>query len=200
MTPDLRVYSCAFSAFWQDRRAVRAVVTPGSRSSGERGDLAIFPGIGRKFDALRNRRTSDVGDGSIASVGLSWHVGFTPDSGRIAITVFKYRDTAMKAMTENPQDRGAAAAKLAEAFGGKMEAAYWFSSAGDYDGMVVWLLPNDQATEALNMMTRASGNFSRRRGRLIGRASPGGGKSRVWQIPRPAQSYRGARTLFRAGQ
>jgi uncharacterized protein with GYD domain len=51
----------------------------------------------------------------------------------------------MKAMTENPQDRGAAAAKLAEAFGGKMEAAYWFSSAGDYDGMVVWLLPNDQA-------------------------------------------------------
>ena len=112
ITPDLRVYSCAFSAFWQDRRAVRAVVTPGSRSSGERGDLAIFPGIGRKFDALRNRRTSDVGDGSIASVGLSWHVGFTPNSGRIAITVFKYSDTAMKAMTENPQDRGAAAAKL----------------------------------------------------------------------------------------
>jgi len=28
--------------------------------------------------------------------------------------VFKYSDTAMKAMTENPQDRGAAAAKLAE--------------------------------------------------------------------------------------
>jgi uncharacterized protein with GYD domain len=79
------------------------------------------------------------------------------------ITVFKYSDTAMKAMTENPQDRGAAAAKLAEAFGGKMEAAYWFSSGGDYDGMVVWLLPNDQAAEALNMMTRASGNFSNTR-------------------------------------
>jgi len=79
------------------------------------------------------------------------------------ITVFKYSDTAMKAMTENPQDRGAAAAKLAEAFGGKMEAAYWFSSAGDYDGMVVWLLPNDQAAEALNIMTRASGNFSNTR-------------------------------------
>ena len=100
---------------------------------------------------------------TIASVGLSWHVGFTPNSGRIAITVFKYSDTAMKAMTENPQDRGAAAAKLAEAFGGKMEAAYWFSSGGDYDGMVVWLLPNDQAAEALNMMTRASGNFSNTR-------------------------------------
>ena len=43
------------------------------------------------------------------------------------ITVFKYSDTAMNAMTENPQDGGAAAAKLAEAFGGKMEAV-WFSS------------------------------------------------------------------------
>ena len=79
------------------------------------------------------------------------------------ITVFKYSDTAMKAMTENPQDRGAAAAKLAEAFGGKMEAAYWFSSGGDYDGIVVWLLPNDQAMEAINMMTRATGNFSNTR-------------------------------------
>jgi uncharacterized protein with GYD domain len=74
-------------------------------------------------------------------------------------TVFKYSDTAMKAMTEIPQDRGAAAAKLAEAFGGKLEAAYWFSSGGDYDGMVVWLLPNDQAAEALNMRMRASGNY-----------------------------------------
>ena len=27
---------------------------------------------------------SDVSVGSIASVGLSWHVGFTPDSGRVA--------------------------------------------------------------------------------------------------------------------
>jgi uncharacterized protein with GYD domain len=56
------------------------------------------------------------------------------------ITMFKYSDTAMKAMTENPQDRGAAAAKLAEAFGSRFS-----SGGGDYDGMVVWLLPNDQA-------------------------------------------------------
>ena len=27
---------------------------------------------------------SDVSVGSIASVGLSWHVGFTPNSGRVA--------------------------------------------------------------------------------------------------------------------
>jgi uncharacterized protein with GYD domain len=75
------------------------------------------------------------------------------------ITMFKYSDTAMKAMTEIPQDRGAAAAKLAEAFGGKIETGYWFSSGGEYDGMFVWLLPNDQAAEALNMKLRASGNY-----------------------------------------
>jgi uncharacterized protein with GYD domain len=76
------------------------------------------------------------------------------------ITVFKYSDTAMKAMTEIPQDRGAVAVKLAEAFGGKIEAAYWFSSGGgDYDGLFVWLLPNDEAAEALNMRLRASGNY-----------------------------------------
>jgi uncharacterized protein with GYD domain len=66
----------------------------------------------------------------------------------------------MKAMTENPQDRSAVAAKLADAFGGEMEAAYWFSSGSDYDGMVIWLLPNDVAGTAMNMTTRSSGNFS----------------------------------------
>jgi uncharacterized protein with GYD domain len=72
--------------------------------------------------------------------------------------VVKYSDPAMKAMTEIPQDRQAVAAKLAEAFGGKIEAAYWFPG-GDYDGIFVWLLPNDQAAEALNMRLRASGNY-----------------------------------------
>ncbi len=40
------------------------------------------------------------------------------------IAFFKYSDTAVKAMTENPQDRSAQIAKLAESFGGKLEAAY----------------------------------------------------------------------------
>ena len=39
------------------------------------------------------------------------------------IAFFKYSDTAVKAMTENPQDRSAQIAKLAESFGGKLEAA-----------------------------------------------------------------------------
>ena len=77
------------------------------------------------------------------------------------ITVFKYSDTATKAMTENPQDRGAAAAKLAEAFGGKMEAAYWFSAGSEYDGMVIYALPDDVTAEAQGLFARATGNFAK---------------------------------------
>jgi hypothetical protein len=47
---------------------------------------------------------------------------------------FKYTDSAVKAMTENPQDRSGPAAKLAESFGGKMEAAYWFPAGSEYFG------------------------------------------------------------------
>ena len=42
------------------------------------------------------------------------------------VAFFKYSETAVKAMTEIPQDRAAQAADLAKSFGGKMEAAYWF--------------------------------------------------------------------------
>jgi uncharacterized protein with GYD domain len=36
------------------------------------------------------------------------------------VALFKYSDSAVKAMMENPQDRSAQGAKLAESFGGKM--------------------------------------------------------------------------------
>jgi hypothetical protein len=39
------------------------------------------------------------------------------------VEFFNYSDSAVKAMTENPQDRSAQAAKLFESFGGKMENA-----------------------------------------------------------------------------
>ena len=59
------------------------------------------------------------------------------------LSFFKYNDTAMKAMTENPQDRSAQIAKLAESFGGKLEAAYWFAAGGEYDGMVIQTFPDE---------------------------------------------------------
>jgi uncharacterized protein with GYD domain len=76
------------------------------------------------------------------------------------IGYFKYTDAAMKAMTENPQDREAAGRKLAETFGGKLDAIYWTAS-GDYDGFVIWEWPDDVTAEASNMLARATGNFSK---------------------------------------
>src|ERR1700745_2130471 len=71
---------------------------------------------------------------------------------------FKYTDSAVKAMTENPQDRSAQAAKLAESFGGKMEAAYWFPAGSEYDGMVINAFPDDMTVEAQGLFARATGN------------------------------------------
>ena len=43
---------------------------------------------------------------------------------------FKYSDSAVKAMTDNPQGRSAQAAKLFESLGGKIENTYWFPTSG----------------------------------------------------------------------
>ena len=77
------------------------------------------------------------------------------------IGLFKYTDAATKAMTENPQDRAAQAAKLYESFGGKLESIYFFATGGEYDGFVVSQMPDDMTSEALNLMVRSTGNFAR---------------------------------------
>jgi uncharacterized protein with GYD domain len=75
------------------------------------------------------------------------------------ILYFKYSDSAVKAMTENPQDRAAQAAKLYESFGGKMESIYWYPSGGEYDGFAIGQAPDDVTAEAQSLMLRSSGNF-----------------------------------------
>ena len=52
-------------------------------------------------------------------IGLAMPAAAQQSMHRYA-TFFKYSDEAMKAMMEHPQDRQAAAAKLAEEFGGKL--------------------------------------------------------------------------------
>lgn len=80
------------------------------------------------------------------------------------ITYFRYSDTAIKAMTENPQDRAAQIAKLYKSFGGKMESAYWLPSGSEYDGMVIGQFPDEVSAEALNLMVRAGGNLTKTTG------------------------------------
>ncbi len=57
------------------------------------------------------------------------------------VIFFKYTDQAIKAMTDNPQDRAAAASKPAEAFGGKFEALYYFPMGGEFDGTAIHQAP-----------------------------------------------------------
>ena len=75
--------------------------------------------------------------------------------------LFKYKNQAVKAMTENPQDRAAAAAKLSESLGGKMESIYFFTNNGDYDGITIGQVPNEAAQEALILILRSTGNFAK---------------------------------------
>ena len=77
------------------------------------------------------------------------------------LAFFKYSDTAVKAMTENPQDRSAQAAKLAESFGAKMEAIYWVTAGSEYDGIAIMAYPDEMTSEAQNLFLRATGNFTK---------------------------------------
>jgi uncharacterized protein with GYD domain len=77
------------------------------------------------------------------------------------IVLFKYADNAVKAMTENPQDRSAQGAKASESFGGKQEAFYIFPEGGEFDGMAIAEFPDDVSAEGLKLFVRATGNFTK---------------------------------------
>jgi uncharacterized protein with GYD domain len=94
----------------------------------------------------------------VAIIGLP-----TPTMGqelRHYLTYFKYTDAAVKAMTENPQDREAAVRKLAESFGGKLDVLYWMTS-GEYDGFVIFEYPDDVTAAASAALVRSSNNFQK---------------------------------------
>ena len=74
------------------------------------------------------------------------------------LAYFKYTDAAVKAMADYPQDREAAARKLAEGFGGNLDVIYRMTS-GPYDGFAVFEFPDDVTAEASAALARSSGNF-----------------------------------------
>lgn len=77
------------------------------------------------------------------------------------LILFKYADNAVKAMTENPQDRSAQGAKVSESFGGKQEVIYFFPAGGEFDGMALDEFPDEVTAEGLNLFLRATGNFAK---------------------------------------
>jgi uncharacterized protein with GYD domain len=74
---------------------------------------------------------------------------------------FKYTDQAIRGMLDNPQDRAAAISKLQEAFGGKVEAVYFFPMGGEFDGEVIGQAPSDSAIEAVQVVARSTGALAK---------------------------------------
>ena len=72
---------------------------------------------------------------------------------------FSYAQKAIKAMVDQPQDRGKAAAELAESLGGKL-TGFWFAF-GEYDGVYLMEAPDNATAAALAMAVAGSGALSK---------------------------------------
>ena len=72
---------------------------------------------------------------------------------------FSYAQKAIKAMVDQPQDRGKAAAEVAESLGGKL-TGFWFAF-GEYDGVYLMEAPDNATAAALAMAVAGSGALSK---------------------------------------
>jgi uncharacterized protein with GYD domain len=71
---------------------------------------------------------------------------------------FKYSAEAMKAMIENPHDRGAVAAEAAESLGCNLKGIWW--AFGQHDGVFLLEAPDNSAVVALGMAVGSTGQIS----------------------------------------
>lgn len=71
------------------------------------------------------------------------------------VSLFKYKDEALKAMMTKPSDREAAVRQLAEAVGGHLHAMYLLF--GQYDGVVIGEFPDSRAAAAVMVAVAGSG-------------------------------------------
>ncbi len=72
---------------------------------------------------------------------------------------FSYTHESWANMIKNPTDRGAAAAQLAEALGGKIESFHWMF--GEYDGIAIAELPDSVSAAAVSVAVASSGALAR---------------------------------------
>ena len=71
---------------------------------------------------------------------------------------FSYKDTALKAMVDKPQDRSAAARAVIEAHGGTLHQ--FFFAFGDYDGVAFVEFPDNESATAGVLTVASSGAFA----------------------------------------
>ena len=68
---------------------------------------------------------------------------------------WKYKDPAIQAMIETPQDRSAELRKAVEAFHGRMHQ--FFFSFGEYDGLSIVEFPNNESCASCAAMPTGAG-------------------------------------------
>ena len=66
-----------------------------------------------------------------------------------------YKDPAVKAMVETPQDRPTELRKAVEAFGGKLHQ--FFFAFGEYDGVAITEFPNNECCAACSLTIAGAG-------------------------------------------
>lgn len=71
---------------------------------------------------------------------------------------FKYSADAIKAMIENPQDRGAVATEAVGSLGCRLHGIWW--AFGGHDGVFLLEAPDNVAVVALAMAVGAGGQIS----------------------------------------
>ena|ERR1700744_3024750 len=69
-----------------------------------------------------------------------------------------YTSQAIKNMTAKPEDRSAAAGKLAKSVGGKLHS--YFMCFGKHDFVAIMELPDDEASAACSMTVASAGHVS----------------------------------------
>lgn len=74
------------------------------------------------------------------------------------VSLFSYTGEAWSRMVATPENRAVAARRLIEEIGGQMESFYWM--LGDWDGLVIYDVPDLAAAAAFSARVTSSGLLS----------------------------------------
>jgi uncharacterized protein with GYD domain len=99
---------------------------------------------------------------TILALGLSGTaLAQSPQSGsHLYMVQFKISPESIKAALENPQDRTGPNQKLLEGFGGKL-IAYYVYPPGEYDGMTIIEVPDEDTARAVALYVQSTGAVSK---------------------------------------
>jgi uncharacterized protein with GYD domain len=97
---------------------------------------------------------------TILALALSGTALAQSSGSRLYMVQFKTSPESFKAYMENPQDRTGPNQKLLEGFGGKL-IAYYLYPPGEYDGMSIIEVPDDDTARALALYVQSTGSVTK---------------------------------------